>query len=34
MSNIDLVAVLAAAITVAMLVGIYALLIAEWRGPA
>jgi len=30
---IDITAVLAATITVAMLVAIYALLIAEYRGP-
>jgi hypothetical protein len=32
MTNIDLVAVLAAALTVALVVSLYALLITEWRG--
>ena len=33
MSDIDLVSVLAAAVTVFVLCGVYALLIAEWRMP-
>jgi hypothetical protein len=33
MSDYDLVSVLAAAVTVVILVSIYALVIAEWRAP-